>query len=73
MVEGLIAYLDGLDGDADLEPSLCGLTITDPSGTGHDEEGPDDNGVADDGGLAWVCGSTRSVEEFNRRLARGRL
>jgi len=38
--------------DPGAEPSLCGLTV----GPGDDQErgGPDDNGVADPDGLAWV-------------------
>ena len=48
------------DGDADFadggdfEPSLCCLTVG--PGNDQDREGPDDNGVADWDGMAWVLG-----------------
>ena len=60
-VERLLAVLDHLDGDPDLEddapledggdrePSLCGLSIG--PGDHWDREGPDDNGIGDHGDL----------------------
>ena len=56
IIERALAILDQLDGDPDAEPSLCGLTVD--IGDDQEREGPDDNGAADDGGLAWVRGGT---------------
>jgi hypothetical protein len=56
IIERALALLDELDGDADAEPSLCGLEVG--PGDDQDREGEDDNGVADDGGRAWVLGGT---------------
>ncbi|MGY2052244.1 hypothetical protein [Methylobacterium sp. JK268] len=65
-IEADIALLDLLDGDpdredgGDLEPSLCGLTVSWPSP--EDREMGDDNGIADEGGL---------FEQLKRHAARG--
>lgn len=57
---------------SDLEPSLCGLGVDWPSCGVDDAEGPDDNGVADDGGEQWVRGVTLTVAEFDRQNQWGR-
>lgn len=64
LIEGLIAFLDDLDGDADAEPALGSIDATSHAdahtqegwnaGYGEDREGLDDNGVADFDGMAWV-------------------
>lgn len=83
MVEGLIEYLDAIDGDADLEPSLGSIDATAHSdfaqqedwntGGGQDREGPDDNGIADWGGeyeqMARFIGRGGNPNEFQRRFA----
>ena len=54
IIERALVLLDQLDGDPDVEPSLCGLTVD--VGDDQEREGPDDNGVADHDGLMWVHG-----------------
>ncbi|WP_267421828.1 hypothetical protein [Methylobacterium sp. GC_Met_2] len=55
-IEADLALLDALDPDTDLEdsgdvePSLCGLSVSRPSYGGDDREYGDDNGIADWGG-----------------------
>ncbi|EHP93449.1 hypothetical protein [Methylorubrum extorquens] len=51
-IEADLALLDALDGDADLEPSFCGVGVERPTPGGDDREDGDDNGIADDGGEA---------------------
>ncbi|MRI57427.1 hypothetical protein D8770_26345 [Methylobacterium sp. DB1607] len=46
---------------SDFEPSLCGLSVEWPAGSGDDGEDGDDNGIADSGGL---------MEQERRHLAR---
>jgi hypothetical protein len=65
-----LVLLDQLDGDPDTEPSLCGLTVD--VGDDQEREGPDDNGVADSGGLAWVEGGTLPMPPERIRTRRVR-
>ena len=77
-VERLLAFLDHLDGDTDLEPWLAGPQKSealdaeddgddledggDTEPNGDELDGPDDNGIADQAGMAEQLSARRLVE-----------
>ena len=50
VIERALMLLNELDGDPEAEPSLCDREVS--MGNDQDRESKDDNGVADQGGLA---------------------
>lgn len=65
-IEQLIALLDELDGDENLEPELAGFNaecMDDREGDDEREDDPAEMGIADDGGIAEQFSCFATVEK----------